>query len=115
MSLVRRLLSVVLALCLALFSVESALADVHDHGSSTWVTAVGVPDDPAGEGRHHEQPDDGHPLHVCHCAHGHAAGSVVPVQASTIPHPTLPFVPEWDSANRPSTRVQEPLVPPPIA
>ena len=116
MSPLHRLVAAVLALCVALFSLEAAVVDVHDtDGSPPRLISIDHADWHTGGGHHSDAPGDEHPVHVCHWAHGHTAGSVELVQTGIAQAPVLSFTPEWGSTQRPGTRVQEPLVPPPIA
>lgn|SRR5688572_8831755 len=121
----RRLVALILMLCLGLFTAESLLADVHD-GDATHEELVRVD----GE-RHAEQhssatadteqvPDErdpgeqGHSLHACHCVHAHVIWS--PVQSSPL---TAAVIVEEDqaalSALGPTSPVLEAHLRPPIA
>lgn len=128
-SLVRRCAALALMLCLGLFwSVEVAIADVHD-GDATEVPAEhGAPtvqpdtpytvatasaahtDAPESHGSH---PVEHHSAHVDHCAHGHvahiSAGSSAPESA-----PIHGVVPD-SSASAPASLRHAPPVPPPVA
>lgn len=119
-SLLHRSTACLVAFSVALFSLEAAVADVHDgDGSRPAMTATDAgnpPVDPPGVGGsgHRGAPGDGgHPMHVCHCTHAHTVGSITagaPVSAApdrlAPPHrPSSPTLP---------SRAQVPLVPPPI-
>ena len=89
----KRITGFVLALCFGLFTLEVAIADVHDGDASAAEVAkapVGggatstdaVPNRDSGPGAPTEPA--GHETHVCHCVHAH--GGWTPV-ASELPAP----------------------------
>lgn len=117
-SLFHRLTACLVALCFALFSVEAAVADVHDADGSSSAGAAQAegPQPPASPGteRHDLPGESGHPVHVCHCTHGHIAGSVadrVTVSFAPVHYST----PEIALARYAPSRTHQPLVRPPIA
>jgi hypothetical protein len=75
-SALRRLTALLLAVCVGLFTVETAIADVHDGDASTPTVGQGVRPDvaPAALGDLSGHPADDsskHSMHVCHCVHMH--------------------------------------------
>ncbi|HET7604210.1 MAG TPA: hypothetical protein VFK36_14390 [Gemmatimonadales bacterium] len=117
-----RFTACLLAACFVLFSVEAGVADVHEAtGSPPTVNQLQVTDQAgalavaAAEGTRSQDPpaDDGHPVHVCHCAHTHAIGDFTM-------HAAAPLSSDHDAAPNPpviripSGRQQEPLIRPPI-
>lgn len=120
----RRLASLVLALCFGLFSAESLVADVHD-GDATHAELVSaaqvaghVPhaDGESAPGQHERGPDQsGHPLHACHCAHAHGTSwtrvnTVAPTATVQVAQQVL-----TTGAHAPSSDAPEPRLRPPIA
>ena len=120
-SLLHRLVACLVVLSLTLFSVEAAIADVHDgHGSGPALTGQGdgahLAYGPAEHSTHHRDSsgDSGQPVHVCHCTHGHSAGSVA--AGGTLLLVRVPRREAHIAFNQYApSRAQEPLVRPPIA
>ena len=120
-SLIHRLTACLVAFCFALFSVEAAVADVHDaDGSPASVTQRGHDGQPpvaptnGGTQDRNAPGESGHPVHVCHCTHTHAAGVFAPRITVSLA-PIHPAAPDAGISRIPSGREQEPLVRPPIA
>ena len=118
-SLIHRLTAALVALCFALFSVEAAVADVHDRDGS-WPAATaqgeGATNPTSNGGTQHQVPpaESGHSTHVCHCTHNHTSGSVVD-RAAVLVSAVHSLEPELPPTRHMPSRVQEPLVRPPIA
>ena len=119
-SLWHRLTACLVAFCFVLFSVEAAVADVHDaDGSGSTATVQGdgahLPGGPWNEGTERQgSPDGGHPAHVCHCTHGHTAGSIARRVTVSLA-PVHEFTPEMAPTRYPPSRTHQPLIRPPIA
>lgn len=121
---IRRLVSLVLALCFGLFSAEALVADVHD-GDATHTELVSAAqatghaahvDGDGGSGPHERAPgESGHSLHVCHCAHAHGSSwtrvSLIAPPATVQLAQQLPTT----GARAPSSDAPEPRLRPPIA
>lgn len=117
-------------LCLGLFwSVEVAIADVHDgdagiaqveagaadaasrpYGESSGDALTAVPHPPAPDG---QPPGEPHSVHVDHCAHGHAA-PIVSSEPEQAPPPMHDVV-SAASHRAPASLASAPPVPPPVA
>ena len=119
-SLIHRLTASLVTLCFALFSVEAAVADVHDADGSPPSVSQDAHDGqlpvPSNDGTQPQNApgERGHPVHVCHCTHAHTAGSVA-ARVTVSLTPVHGFTPYLVPTQHSPSRAQEPLVPPPIA
>ena len=133
----RRFTALLLMLCLALFSVEALVADVHDgdataaelqrdgasHGGAHVAHAGTTGRDEAAQAAVHDdaggQPtrDDGRPVHtqhVCHCVHAHGAVDTAR-EASDVPALPDASAPVARPMRMPPSLEREPQLRPPIA
>ena len=120
-SVVRRLTSYMLALCLTVFSLEAGVADTHASRAVEAETAASLslsaqPLTPSSANLPHgELPHQpGSLRHLCHCTHTHVATSTPPQSATTLfppPHRNAPAPGERPIVSR----EQEPPSRPPIA
>jgi hypothetical protein len=71
----RRAIAFLTLFSFGFFSLEIAVADVHD-GDASVAEIAQVTGAPSGELPQHGPPDSGHEVHVCHCVHAH--GTLTP-------------------------------------
>jgi hypothetical protein len=111
-SFARRLVALLIAVCVASSALEGLVPDVHDGdapagqvaasdqgrrsaASAEHAATIQVADTPSHDGTlpaPHGAPEPSHPLHADHCTHGHVAAPPVVFDAApaTIPHPDVP-------------------------
>lgn len=71
----RRAIAFLMLLSFGFFSLEIAVADVHD-GDASAAEIAKVTGSPSGELPQDAPADAGHEVHVCHCVHAH--GTLTP-------------------------------------